>query len=72
MSSKTGGDEFEHEELEDALFELASELLPDSPAAEWDEEWAHGLSEGAHARFKEHFRGLSQEGIELNFSALSG
>ncbi len=37
---KDRGYDYEHEDLEDTLFELAHSLLPDSPAAEWDTEWA--------------------------------
>lgn len=35
------------EEVEDALWELARLLLPDSPAAAWDMEWAGELAEKA-------------------------
>jgi uncharacterized membrane protein YccC len=38
---------------------LARELLPDSPAAQWDEEWAYELCRDAHARLGEFFAGLS-------------
>jgi hypothetical protein len=38
---KDRGKRFETDEVEDALPSLARELLPDSPAAQWDVEWAH-------------------------------
>jgi hypothetical protein len=41
------GNQFQTEEVEDALLGLARELLPDTPAAQWDAEWAHELCKGA-------------------------
>jgi hypothetical protein len=41
---KDRGHKFEGEDLEDALFELARILLPESPAAKWDSEWAGELA----------------------------
>jgi hypothetical protein len=35
------GNRFQADEVEDALLGLARELLPDTPAARWDAEWAH-------------------------------
>ena len=40
-------------ELEDALFGLARELLPNSLAAWWDEAWAFSLCKDVLARFAE-------------------
>src|ERR687897_943276 len=37
------GHKLQAEEVEDSLLGLARELLPDTPAAQWDEEWAHDL-----------------------------
>ena len=49
------GHEFEHEELEDTLFELARILLPESPAAKWDTEWAAELVSKACRILNEHY-----------------
>lgn len=46
--------------VEDALMGLARELLPGSPAAQWDSEWAVELCRDALARLGEHFAGLSE------------
>lgn len=46
--------------LEDALMGLARELLPGTPAAEWDSDWAVGLCRDALARLGEHFAGLTK------------
>jgi hypothetical protein len=43
------------EEVEDALLELARELLSDTPAAQWDAEWAHELCKGALARLAKRY-----------------
>jgi hypothetical protein len=43
------------EEVEDALLGLARELLPDTPAAQWDAEWAHNLCKDALARLAKRF-----------------
>jgi hypothetical protein len=40
---KERGHKLQAEEVEDALLDLARELLPDAPAAQWDAEWAHDL-----------------------------
>jgi hypothetical protein len=49
------------EEVEDALLGLARELLPDTPAATWDEEWAHNLCKDTLAHLARAFAGLSVE-----------
>jgi hypothetical protein len=49
------------EEVEDALLGLARELLPDTPAATWDEEWAHNLCKDTLAHLAGAFAGLSVE-----------
>jgi hypothetical protein len=46
---KDQGNQFQVEEMEDALLGLARELLPHTPAAQWDDEWAHNLCKGALA-----------------------
>ena len=47
------------EEVEDALLGLARELLPDTPAAQWDAEWAHDLCKDALARLAKRFSEFS-------------
>lgn len=49
------GHELKREELEDALFELARILLPNSPTAEWDAEWAAELASRALRSLSEHY-----------------
>src|SRR5215212_7677632 len=57
-------------ELEDALFGLARDLLPNSPAARWDEEWAFSLCKDVLARFAERCTGLTAAEMEaLDLSA---
>jgi hypothetical protein len=46
-------------EVEDAQFGLARELLPDTPAAQWDAEWAHDLCKDVLARLSERYAELS-------------
>jgi len=43
------------EEVEDHLFGLARELLPDTPAAQWDAEWAHDLCKDALAHLAKRY-----------------
>jgi hypothetical protein len=43
------GHKLEAEEVAGSLLGLARELLPDTPAAQWDDEWAHNLCKGALA-----------------------
>jgi hypothetical protein len=47
--------------VEDSLLGLARELLPDTPAAKWDAEWAHELCKDALAHLARAFAGLSAE-----------
>ena len=54
------GDDFALEETEDALFDLAQQLLPATPAAEWAA-WAELVCEDVLARLQEHYAGLSPE-----------
>jgi hypothetical protein len=49
------------EEVEDSLLGLARELLPNTPAAQWDAEWAHELCKDALARLAKAYAGLSAE-----------
>ena len=55
------GHGFLTEEVEDALLGLARELLPDTPAAQWDTEWAHDLCRDALAHLARSYAGLSAE-----------
>ncbi len=43
------------EDVEDALFDLAGELLPGSPAARWESEWAPELVRDAGAFLAERY-----------------
>src|SRR5215216_3285262 len=62
--------QFQVYEVEDALIGLARELLPDTPAAHWDTEWAHELCKGALARLAERYAELSATEKEaVNLSA---
>jgi hypothetical protein len=49
------------DEVEDSLLGLARELLPDTPAAKWDTEWAHELCKDALAQLARAYAGLSAE-----------
>lgn len=46
-------------DLEDALMVAARKLLPDSPGAEWDPDWAVALCKDSIARLGEHYAGLT-------------
>ena len=57
------------EEVEDALLGLARELLPHTPAAQWDTEWAHELCKDALARLARCYAELStadKEAVDLS------
>ena len=49
----------QEDEVEDALLGLARELLPNSPAAQWEAEWAHDLCKDALARLAKRFSEFS-------------
>src|SRR5215213_9512275 len=53
------GHGFLTEEVEGSLLGLARELLPNTPAAQWDTEWAHNLCKDALARLAERYAELS-------------
>jgi hypothetical protein len=55
------GHGFLSEEVEDSLIGLARELLPDTPVAQWDAEWAHDLCRDALAHLARAYAGLSTE-----------
>jgi hypothetical protein len=46
-------------EVEDSLLGLARDLLPDTPAAQWDAEWAHDLCKETLAHLAERYAELS-------------
>jgi hypothetical protein len=57
------------EEVEDALLGLARELLPDTPAAQWDAPWAHDLCNDALDHLAKHYTQLStadKETVDLS------
>jgi hypothetical protein len=57
------------DEVEDALLGLARELLPDTPAARWNTEWAHELCKDALAHLAKRYAELStadKEAVDLS------
>jgi hypothetical protein len=66
---KDRGYQFRADEVEDALLGLARDLLPESPAAQWDAEWAHELCKDVLARLAKAYAGLCvEEKDALNLS----
>jgi len=66
------GHKLQVEEVEDALLGLARELLPDTPAAKWDAEWAHELCKDALAHLAKRYAEFSDADKEvLDLSAQS-
>jgi hypothetical protein len=66
---KERGHGFLTEEVEDALLGLARELLHNTPAAQWDAEWAHDLCKDALALLAERYTELStadKEAVDLS------
>jgi len=55
------GHKLQAEEVEDSLLGLARDPLPNTPAAQWDAEWAHDLCRDALARLARTYAGLSDE-----------
>jgi hypothetical protein len=67
---KERGHGFPTEEVEDVLLGLARELLPNTPAAQWDAEWAHDLCKDALALLAKRYAELSaQEKDTVDLSA---
>jgi hypothetical protein len=67
---KDRGNAFQAEELEGSLLGLARELLPHTPAAQWDAEWAHYLCKDALALLAKRYAELSaQEKDTVDLSA---
>ena len=62
---KEEGHGFLTEEVEDVLLGLARELLANTPAAQWDAEWAHDLCKDALARLAERYAELSTADKEV-------
>ena len=63
------GHKLRTEEVEDALLGLARELLPDTPAAQWDGDWAHELCKDALTRLAKRyaeFSSVDQEVLDLS------
>jgi hypothetical protein len=50
---------FSNDEVEDAVFGLARDLLSNTPAAQWDAEWAHELCKDALTRLAKVYAELS-------------
>jgi hypothetical protein len=64
------GHKLQAEEVEDSLLGLARELLPNTPAAQWDDEWAHNLCKDALALLAKRYAEFSAAEKEvLDFSA---
>jgi hypothetical protein len=66
---KDRGNQFQADEVEDALLGLARELLPNTPAAQWDAGWAHELCKDALALLAERYTELSiadKEALDLS------
>ena len=66
---KDRGNAFQADEVEDSLLGLARELLPSTPAAQWDAEWAHELCKDALARLAKRYAELStadREPVDLS------
>jgi hypothetical protein len=56
--------------VEESLLGLARELLPDTPAAQWDAGWAHNICKDALALLAKRYDELSSVDQEvLDFSA---
>jgi hypothetical protein len=55
------GNQYQLEEVEDSLLGLARILLPNSPAAQWDAEWAHELCKDTLTSLERAYAGLSAE-----------
>ena len=67
---KDRGYQGQADEVEDDLLGLAREFLPNTPAAQWDADWAHELCKEALARLAERYAKLST--AEKEAVALSG
>lgn len=52
-------------EVEDSLLGLARDLLPNTPAAKWDAEWAHALCKDVLARLAKRYAEFSTADKEV-------
>jgi hypothetical protein len=55
----TDAEAFALADVEDALLQVARKVLPKTPAAEWDPEWAAQLCSEALSRLAEHYASSS-------------
>jgi hypothetical protein len=62
---KDRDDALQADEVEDALLGLARELLPDTPAAQWDTKWAHELCKDALAHLAKRYAEFSNAEKEV-------
>jgi len=53
------GNQFHADEMEDSLLGVARELLPNTPAAHWDAEWAHEVCKDALALLAKRYAEVS-------------
>ena len=63
------GNQYQVRDVEDSLLGSARELLPDTPAAKWDAEWAHELCKDALAHLAKRYAELStadKEAVDLS------
>ena len=63
------GQVFELTDLEDVLMALARKVFPDSPAAQWDTEWAYELCRDVLPRVGKRYSELSkveQDAVDLS------
>jgi hypothetical protein len=63
------GNQYQVRDVEDSLLRSARELLPDTPAAQWDAEWAHELCKDVLARLAKRYAELStadKEAVDLS------
>ena len=60
-----GKDDVALQEVEDALLTIARKVLPKTPAAVWDPEWAAELIHDALARLAEHYAELLRDEREV-------
>jgi hypothetical protein len=62
---KDRSNQIQTDEVEDSLLGLARELLPDTPAAQWDSQWAHDLCKDALALLAKRYAEFSDADTEV-------
>jgi hypothetical protein len=69
--SERGHEDVGQDEVEDALLQVARKVLPKTPGAQWDEEYAAALCADALSRLEEHCAAIctSDERDALEISA---